>query len=244
MPLPSREVSVSSQQLSLLSDAFTVPSPTLDMNRNGTPAIENDTGAAGGRYSMRTRQPRQLKLYAFDRLEYKYQLKHHPDAIIKFNGRRSPVESLSRSCEGDTDGAAGNSGGEHPSEDAQILPRAKGKKMHRAGTEHPSAPAPVAHRRVSGVELSLGSPSLGRRFTGSSAIADLALVASIPNVGGNSNPAEAATWYPDAFNDLSSRVGSDDMPLSTDQNDLRDSRTPLLRVKHRRVLFLLYDGCL
>jgi hypothetical protein len=241
MRLPSREVSVSSQQLSPLSDAFTVPSPpTLDMNRNGTPAIENDTGAAGGRYSMRTRQPRQLKPYAFDRLEYKYQLKHHPDAIVKFNGRRSPVESLSRSSEGDTDGAAGNSGGEHPSEDAQMPPRAKRKRRHRVDTGQPS----VAHRRVSGVQLSLGSPSLDRRFTGSSAIADLNLVASIPDIDGNGNLAEAATWYPDAFNDLSSRVGSDDMPLNTEQNDLRDGHTPPPRVKRRQVLFLLYDRCL
>ena len=241
--LPSHEVRVGSQQLSPLSDAFTVPSPpTLDMNRDGTPAIENDTGAAGGRYSMRTRQPRQLKPYAFDRLEYKYQLKHHPDAIVKFNGR--PVESSSRSSEGDTDGAAENSGGEHPSEDAQMLPRAKGKKRHRAGTGYPSAPPPVAHRRTSGVQLSLGSPSRDRRFTGTSANADLTLVASIPDGGGNGNPAEAATWYPDAFNDLSSRVGSDDMPLSTDQHYMRHSHTPPLRVKRRRVLFLHYDRCL
>ena len=244
--LPSHEVRASSQQLSPLSDAFTVPSPpTLDMNRDGTPAIENDTGAAGGRYSMRTRQPRQLKPYAFDRLEYKYQLKHHPDAIVKFNGRRSPVESSSRSSEGDTDGAAENSGGEHPSEDAQMLPHAKGRKRHRAGTGHPSAPPPVAHRRTSGVQLSLGSPSRDRRFTGTSANADLTLVASIPDVGGNGNPAEAATWYPDAFNDLSSRVGgSDDMPLSTDQHYMRHTHTPPLRVKRRRVLFLHYDRCL
>jgi hypothetical protein len=242
--LPSCEASVSSQ-LSPLPDPSTVPSPpTPDINHNGTPAIENDIDAAGGRYSMRTRQPRQLKPYAFDRLEYKYQLKHHPDAIVKFNGRRSPVESSSRSSEGGIDGAAENSGGEHPSEDAQMLPRAKGKKRHRTSTGHPSAPPPVAHRRTSGVQLSLGSPSLDRRFTGSSAIADLTLVASIPDVGGNGDPAEAATWYPDAFNDGSSGVGSDDMPLSTDQNDLRDSHIPPPLVKRKRVLLLLYDVCL
>ncbi|KAH9991108.1 Mus7/MMS22 family-domain-containing protein [Russula vinacea] len=170
-------------------------------------------------YSMRTRQPRQLKPYAFDRLEYKYQLKHHPDAIVKFNGR--PVESSSRSSEASLGRCS-------------MLPHAKGKKRHRAGTGHPSAPPPVAHRRTSGVQLSLGSPSRDRRFTGTSANAELTLVASIPDGGGNGNPAEAATWYPDAFNDLSSRVGSDDMPLSTDQHYMRQSHTPPLRVKRRR----------
>jgi len=44
---------------------------------------------------MRTHQPRQLKPYAFDQLEYKHQLKHHLDAIVKLNGYRSPVESSS-----------------------------------------------------------------------------------------------------------------------------------------------------
>jgi hypothetical protein len=242
--LSSREVS--SQRLSPSPGPFTAPAPpTLNVNHNGTTsAIENSTDAAGGRYSMRTRQPRQLQPYAFDRLEYKHQLKHHPDAIVKFTDRRSPVESLSRSGEGDSDGATEDSGGEHPSRDAGMLPRAKGKKRHRASIGHPPALPPVAYRRTSGVELSSRSLSPGRRFTGSSAIADRALVASIPDAGGDDSPAEAATWYPDVFNDLSSGVGSDDMPLSTAQNDLGDSDIPSHRVKRRRVLFMFYGGCL
>lgn len=242
---PSR--GVSSRGLSPSPDPFTVSTPpNRDVNHNGTSAIENATGAAEGRYSMRTRRPRQLNPYAFDRLEYKHQLKHHPDAIVKLtgNGRRSPVESSSRSSKGDTDRTAENSGGEPPLEYARMLPRTKGKKRHRASTGHPSAPPPVAHRGMSGVQLSSGSSSLDRRFTVSSKIADLALAASIPDVVGGGSPAEAATWYPDAFDDLSSEVGSDDMHLSTAQDDLRDGQVPPSRVKRRRVLFLLYDGCL
>jgi hypothetical protein len=243
MHLSFREVS--SQRLSPSPDPFTAPAPpTPEVNHIDALAIENDTNVAGGRYSMRTRQPRQLQPYAFDRLEYKHQLKHHPDAIVKFTGRRSPVESLSRSNEGDTDGTAENSGGEHPSKDARILPRPKGKKRHRPSTGHPSVPPPIAHRRTSGVQLPLGSLSPDRRFTVSSTIADRAMVTSILDVGGNGSPAEAEMWYPDVFNDLSSGLGSDDMPLSTAQNELGGSHIPPPQVKRRRVLFLFYYGCL
>jgi hypothetical protein len=237
--LPSPELNP--PQLSPSPDPFTVPDhQSLHVNPNGTFDIEYDTGAAGGRYSMRTRQPRQLKPYAFDRLAYKQQLKHHPDAIVKLVGRRSPVESSSRSSEGDTDGAAENSGGEHPSGDARIMLHIKGKKRHRAGGGHPSTPLPVARRRTSAVRLPSGSP-LDRRFTGPPAIMDLALVASIPDIDGGDSPVEAGAWYPDAFNDLSSGLGGDDMPLSTSQDDLGGSNTPPPRVKRRRVLFLLFD---
>ncbi|KAF8492966.1 Mus7/MMS22 family-domain-containing protein [Russula emetica] len=229
--LPSPEFN--SPQLSPSPDPFTVlDHQPLDVNPNGTLAIENGTGDAGGRYSMRTRQPRQLKPYAFDRLAYKQQLKHHPDAIVKLVGRRSPVESSSRSSEGITDDAAENSGGEHPSGDARTLPHIKGKKRHRAGEGHPSTPS-VAHRRTSGVQLFSGSP-LDRRFTGPHSITDLALVASIPDIDGGNSPVEAGAWYPDAFSDLSSGLGGDGMPLSTAQDDLRDSHTPPPRAKRRR----------
>ena len=233
--LPSPEFNP--PQLSPSPDFFTVPDhQLLDVNPNGTLAIENDTGAAEGRYSMRTRQPRQLKPYAFDRLAYKQQLKHHPDAIVKLVGRRSPVES-SRSDGGDTDGAAENSGGEHPSENARTLPRITGKKRHRAGRGHPSTPPPVARRRTFGAQLSSGSP-LDRRITGPHAITDLTLVSSIPEIDGGGGPVEAGAWYPDAFCDMSSGLGDDDIPPSTAQDVLRDSHTPPPRVKRRQVLFL------
>jgi hypothetical protein len=212
---------------------------SLDVDPNETLAIENGLAAEGGRYSMRTRQPRQLKPYAFDRLTYKQQLKHHPDAIVKLVGRRSPVESPSRSSEGDTDGATGNSGGEHPPEAARTLPRINGKRRHRAGGGHPPTPPP-AHRRASGVQRSSGSP-LDRRFTGSHAIMDHVLVASIPGIDADDSPMEAVAWYPVAFDDLSSALGGDDVPLSTAQEDQRDSHTPPPRVKRRRVLFMLFD---
>ena len=243
--LPSLEFNP--PQLSPSPDPFTVPDhqQSLDVNHYRTLDIEDGTLAAGGRYSMRTRQPRQLKPYAFDRLAYKQQLKHHPDAIVKLVGHRSPVRSSSRSSEGDTDGAAENSGGEHPLENARTLPRIKGKKRDRAGGRHPSlsTPPPIARRRPFGAQPASGSP-LDRTFTRPHAIADLALVASIPDVDGGDNPVEAGAWYPDAYNDMSSGLGDDDMHLSTAQDDLRDSHNPPLRAKRRQVLFLLFDGCL
>jgi hypothetical protein len=233
LSMPQSSPEARSQQLS--PDPFTVHAPpTLDVNDNGTLTIENEASAAGGRYSMRTRQPRQLQPYAFDRLEYKHQLKHHPDAIVKFIGRRSPVESSSPPGDVDTDGAAESSAGEHPAEYARMVPHSKGRKRYRASTGHPSAPPPVAHRRTSGPELFSGSPPLGGRYARSSAIAD-GLVTSIPDVGGDDSQAEAVTWYPDAFNDLSSGQGSDDMPLSTPQNDMPDNHIFPQRVKRRRV---------
>lgn len=238
--VPSPEVNP--LQLSPPPDPFTVPEhQPLNVNPDGTLGIEDGAGAAGGRYSMRTRQPRQLKPYAFDRLAYKQQLKHHPDAIVKLVGRRSPVESLSRSSEGDTDGAAESSGGEHPSEDTRTLPRRNGKKRHRTSGGHLSTPPPTTHHRTSRVQLSSRSP-LDKRFTGSHAITDLALETSIPEIDVGDYPVDARAWYPDAFDDLSSGLGGDDMPPSTAQDDLRDGHTPPPQVKRRRVLFLLFDG--
>ena len=226
---------------------FTVPDhqQPLDANPYGTLDIEDGALAAGGRYSMRTRQPRQLKPYAFDRLAYKQQLKHHPDAIVKLVGHRSPVRSSSCSSEGDTNGAAENSGGEHPLENARTLPRIKGKKRDRAGGGHPShsTPPPIARRRPYGVQPASGSP-LDRTFTRPHAITDLAFVASIPDIDGGDSPVEAGAWYPDAYNDMSSGLGDDDMHLSTGQDDVHDSHNPPPRAKRRRVLFLLFDGCL
>ena len=240
--LPSPELNP--PQFSPSPDPFTVPdNQPLHVDPNEALDIENDLGAAGGRYSMRTRQPRQLKPYAFDRLAYKHQLKHHPDAIVKLVGRRSPVESSSCSGEGDTDGAAENSGGEHPSGEARTRLHIKGKKRHRAGGGHPSTPPPVARRRTPAVQLPSGSP-LDRRFTGPHAITNPALVASIPDIDGGDSPVEAVAWYPDAFNDLSSGLGGDDMPPSTSQDDLGGNSTPPPRVKRRRVLFLHFNGCL
>lgn len=237
------------RQPSHTPDPFMDPAPpTVYMNHDQTLALETGVGATGGRYSMRTRQPRQLKPYAFDHLAYKHQLKHHPDAIVNLRGHRSPVESSppppSSSGEGDGDDGAENSGGERPSSNARITPRANRKKRHRRNVQIPSVPPPTVHRTTSGVQPSTGSPSRNRRLTGSSAIADGAWLASMPDLGSEDSLKEAPTWYPDAFDDLSSGLGSDDLPLRTTQNDLSVSQTPLPRVKRRRVIFLFYDACL
>ena len=183
---PSREVR--SQQLLPSLDPFTVHAPPgLDVNHNEALTVQNDTSTARGRYSMRMRQPRQLKPYAIERLEYKHQLKHHPDAIVKFTDRRIPAESLSVSDEADTDGAAENSAYERRSDEARMS-RSKGKKTHYTSARHPSASSPVAHRRMSAVQPSSGPLVLGGIF------AEL----SIPDIDGDGSlgELEAVTWYP------------------------------------------------
>jgi hypothetical protein len=237
------------RQRSPSSDPFTAPAPPIiDENHDRTVVPGNDAGTAEGRYSMRTRQPRQLKPYAFDRLEYKHQLKHHPDAIVKLNGYQSPVEPSSPpplcSDEDDTDDAAENPAAEGPSEDAQLLSRMTRKRKHRTNTEHPSVPPPTAHRRTSKAQVSLQSPPLARRPTGSSAIAGTGRGPSMPDLGGDDRLERSAMWYPDVFNDLSSGLGSDDVPLNIRHNDLRDRHTPPPRLKRRRVIFSLHTECL
>lgn len=229
-------------------DPFMAPaSATVDVNNQLSSSLENGADVAGGRYSMRTRQPRQLKPYAFDRLEYKHQLKHHPDAIIKLTGYRSPVESSSppplSSGEEDTDGAAENLGGESLSADAQILPRAKRKKRHHTNTEHPTAQPSTSHRRPSKVQVSRRYPSLMRTVAGSSANTDVRFT-PIRDLGSDNSPDMAAMWYPDAFNDMSSGLGSDDVPLNTYEDDLQVNDSPPPRIKRRRVIIsLIADVC-
>jgi hypothetical protein len=230
------------------SDPFIAPAlPIIDENHDRTAVPEYDAGTAEGRYSMRTRQPRQLKPYAFDRLEYKHQLKHHPDAIVKLNGYRSPVESSSLPpfcSDGDDTDAAENPAGEAPSEDAQLLSRMTRKRKHRTNTEHASAPPATAHRRTSKAQVSLRSPPLARRPTGSSAITGTDMGPSMPDLDGDERLERSAMWYPDVFNDLSSGLGSDDVPLDIRHNDLRDRHTPPPRLKRRRVIFSLHTECL
>ena len=229
-------------------DPFIAPaSVAVDMNNQLALALEDDADVAGGRYSMRTRQPRQLKPYAIDRLEYKHQLKHHPDAIVKFNGYRSPVGSSSppplSSGEDDTEDAAENPGGESLSADAQVLSRTK-RKRHRTNTDHPSAQPSTSHRRTSKGQVSRRSPPLIRRVTGSPATADIGGVSSIPELGGDNGPEAAPTWYPDAFNETSSGLGSDDVPLNTYEDAPQANGSPPPRIKRRRVIFSLYRECL
>ena len=80
--------------------------------------------------------------------------------------------------------------------------------------QHPALPH-VAHRRMSRVQLSSGSPSLDRRFAGSSAIVDLALVVSIPSIGDDGKPVETTTWYLDAFMELSKELAAQTTLVST-----------------------------
>jgi hypothetical protein len=244
---PSRDSPrpINLRQYSPSPDPFTSPAPPIiDGNHDRTPALGNGDGAAGGRYSMRTRQPRQMKPYAFDRLEYKHQLKYHPDAIVKLNGYRSPVESFSPpplcSDEDDTDGTAENAAG--PSEDSQVLPRMKRKKRHRTNAADPPVPPPTTHRTTSKTQVSLRSPHPARRPTDSTAIAGTARGASMPDLGGDESPERAATWYPDVFNDLSSGLGSDDVNIRHD--DQHDNHTSPPRLKRRRVIFMFHTECL
>jgi hypothetical protein len=229
---------VSARHHSLPPDPFMVPALTVaETNQDESSIVGNTANAVGGRYSMRTRQPRQLKPYAFDRLEYKHQLKHHPDAIVKFTGHPNPAgfssSPPSGSSEGDSDGAAENLGGEP----VQRPPRAKGKKRHRPNTEHPPSVPPTVHRRTSGPGPTVRSPSLDRRPAGSPRVEGRNWVASAPGSDRTGSPQVLTPWYPDVFDDLSSGLDSDEMPLSTVLDPPRVGDTPPPRVRRKRVIF-------
>lgn len=227
---------ISPIQPSPSADPFVVsaPAPT---EANQDEAYPNGGGAnaAEGRYSMRTRQPRQLNPYVFDRLEYKHQLKHHPDAIVRFAGRRNPVGSSpspapSDAGENGNDGVAGNSATDCSSNHVSVSMRTKGKKRRRTGAERHLSMPTATHQETA--TTSLGR--VGRRMSGSSAVEVFFRAASLPDQGGDNAADAPVPWYPDAFNDVSSGLGSEDEPLSVVQRPPRVSHTPPPRAKRRR----------
>jgi hypothetical protein len=188
---------------------------------------------------MRTRQPRQLKPCAFDRLAYKQQLRRHPDAIVKLVGRRSPGRvRAARALIAPQRTQVANI----PRKILKTLLRIKGKKKHRISGDLQFTLPSVAHRRMSGAQLSSGSP-LDRRFTGPHAVTNRTLVASIPDTDGGSNPAKAGAWYPDALHLMTCLEG---WVVTTrtclESTAAQDSPPP--RVRRIQLLFLLFDGCL
>ena len=221
---------ISPMQPSPSADPFVVPAPApTDANREEAYLDGGDANAAGGRYSMRTRQPRQLKPYAFDRLEYKHQLKHHPDAIVRFAGLRNPVESSpspapSNAGESGSDGAAGNSASERS---AGHVPHTNGKRRRRTGPQQP----PTTHQQTPRVRPPTTPLGRVRRMSGSPVVDVFPRAPSLPE----DDVADAPMpWYPDAFNDMSSELGGEEEPLSLVQ--LSASHTPPPRVKRRRVI--------
>jgi hypothetical protein len=233
----TRELSpqpINARHRSLSSDPFLVPvSITAEPDQDPTSALDNGLSAGGGRYSMRTRQPRQLKPYAFDRLQYNHQLKHHPDALVKFAGRLDPMGPSSSPPSSSGSGSGDSDCAQESGELVQRSPRAKGKKRHRPNTEHRHRVLHTAHRTTSVAGPSTRSP-LEKRPTESHTAEDGHWV-SVPNVGQNSSPHVPTPWYPDVFNDLSNGSGSDDIPLNTDQDPPRVSTSPP-RVRRRRVI--------
>ena len=227
------------------ADPFVVPA-TAPTEPNQDEAYSNgdDANAAGGRYSMRTRQPRQLKPYAIDRLEYKHQLKHHPDAIVRFAGLRNPVQSSSSRAPSDagesgTDGVAGNSASERSSNRMPVNLHTKGKKRRRTGAEQHLSMPPAMHLETSRVPRTTKSQGrVGRRMSGSSPAEVFSQEASLPDQGGDDVADAPAPWYPDAFKDMSSGLGSEDEPLSVVQRPPRTSHTPPPRARRRRVISL------
>ncbi|KAF7430537.1 hypothetical protein PC9H_006245 [Pleurotus ostreatus] len=86
------------RQLSILSSP---PENNNDLETN----IEHDAlFAIDRRYSLRTRQAKQIRPYAYDKLSYKQQLRGNPDAIVKVvSPRHHRRHSRSRSVEGGSD---------------------------------------------------------------------------------------------------------------------------------------------
>ncbi|KAH7927866.1 hypothetical protein BV22DRAFT_245793 [Leucogyrophana mollusca] len=68
-------------------------------------SVLHDDGFQYNRYALRTRQARQLNPYAYDKLQYKQQMRSNPDAIVKFRSprRRSEPGAFERGEEGTQD---------------------------------------------------------------------------------------------------------------------------------------------
>jgi hypothetical protein len=62
--------------------------PPQSFPNNHHPNPQDLRDAEVMRYSLRTRQPKQVKPYAYDRVAYKQQMKSNPDAIVKFQSLR------------------------------------------------------------------------------------------------------------------------------------------------------------
>ena len=232
---------INPMQRSPSADPFVVPVPAPSEANLDEAYPNSDANAAGGRYSMRTRQPRQLKPYAIDRLEYKHQLKHHPDAIVRFAGIRNPVESSpspapSNAGESGSDGAAGNSASERSSNQIMVNIHTEGKKRRRTGAEQRLAMPPATHRETSRTRPATNALGrVGRRMSGSPTAEVFAPTPSLLDQDGDNDADAPLPWYPDAFNDLSSGLGSEDERLSVVQQPPRVSHNPPPRAKHRRV---------
>ncbi|KAL4267270.1 hypothetical protein AB1N83_002541 [Pleurotus pulmonarius] len=107
LPSPGRLSSASSpvrpspepRQLSIPS------SPPPNNNNEPEANIELEALFANDRrYSLRTRQAKQIRPYAYDKLSYKQQLRGNPDAIVKLTSpRHHRRRSKSRSVEGGSD---------------------------------------------------------------------------------------------------------------------------------------------
>jgi hypothetical protein len=234
----SRPPSINLPQLSPSADPFVVhaPAPT-EANRDEVYIDGGDENAAGGRYSMRTRQPRQLKPYAFDRLEYKHQLKYHPDAIVRFAGLRNPVESSpspvpSNAGESGSDGAAGNSASGRSSNRIPASMHTNVRKRRRTGAKQP----PTTHQGTSRVQPPTTPFGRVRRTSRSPVVDVFPRDPSLPDQDGDDAADAPMPWYPNAFNDMSSVLGSEDEPLSVVQRPPGASHTPPPRAKRRRVI--------
>jgi hypothetical protein len=80
---------ISSNISSTTSVRDQTPSPPPQSFPNDPHPIPQDLQDAEViRYSLRTRQPKQVKPYAYDRVAYKQQMKSNPDAIVKFQSLR------------------------------------------------------------------------------------------------------------------------------------------------------------
>ena len=96
-------------------------------------AIAEEQAAERTRYSLRTRNARQLKPYEFDKMLYKRQMRSNPDAIVKVVSPPRPVRRQRSTSAGVPDGSSGaedeyQAGDEGDEEESQFQGRWKGKE--------------------------------------------------------------------------------------------------------------------
>ncbi|KAI0340357.1 hypothetical protein BDW22DRAFT_415480 [Trametopsis cervina] len=150
-PVPREQSrSPSSVSASLPHDHLLQSGPSLQANSDIPAALQLSDHEAG-RYSLRTRKAQQLKPYGYDKLRYKKQMRHIPEAIVKLRSPRRPrrehslssqhaIPSSDAEFEGDTSNTEDSDGGRRrpPQKSPQRIENNDSSHEQSDSSDHPS----------------------------------------------------------------------------------------------------------
>lgn len=116
-------------------------SPPLDNNPPHLISPDRDTFnlAAHGRYSLRTRQAKQVNPYAYDKQLYKRQMRSNPDALVKVVSPLRPKRHGHRE-HGERDGSGEEGDEEYEEEEARSEARQRRKEKSRSRSANAMEP--------------------------------------------------------------------------------------------------------